>query len=88
MSTPPLPLKSLLLLACGQEGLVGSESSRQVELRWNALDTVSGIQVLDKRDLIASGSTLAGGDGGVRKEVLPDLLKVRYFPHDVTQNIP
>ena len=40
----------------------------------NALDTVSGVQVLDKSDLVASCGALAGDDGGVGEEEFPDLL--------------
>lgn len=49
-------------------------SSCEAVLGGNALHTVSGVDVLDKSDLPASSSTLAGGDGRRGQEVLPDLL--------------
>ena len=52
------------------------EGARQTELGVDALDTVSRVDVLDHGDLVASGGTLARDDGGVGKEVFPDLLKV------------
>lgn len=39
----------------------------------DTLDTVCGVDVLDQRDLVASGGTLAGDNGAVSKEELPDL---------------
>ena len=39
----------------------------------DTLDSVGGVDVLDERDLIAGGASLAGDDGAVGKEVLPDL---------------
>lgn len=39
----------------------------------NALNTVGRVDVLDQGDLVAGSGTLAGGDGGVGEEVLPDL---------------
>ena len=45
----------------------------QVELRRNALHTVSRIDILDQSDLVASRTTLSRHDGRVGKEVLPDL---------------
>lgn len=49
-------------------------SSRKAVLGVNALHTVSRVDVLDKSDLPASSTTLAGGDGRGSQEVLPDLL--------------
>lgn len=46
----------------------------EAELRGDALDTMRRVDVLDQRDLEASGAALAGGDGGVGEEVLPDLV--------------
>lgn len=51
------------------------ESTRQVELGVDALNSVSRVDVLDQGDLEASGATLSGDDGGVGKEVLPDLCR-------------
>jgi hypothetical protein len=42
-------------------------------LRIDTLDTVSGVDVLDKGELPACGTTLAGGDGRRGQEVFPDL---------------
>ena len=54
-------------------GLGSSQRTREVELVVDALDTVSRVDVLDQSDLEASGGALAGDDGRVREEVLPDL---------------
>lgn len=54
-------------------GLASLKSALQSELRWDALDTVRRIDVLDKRDLVACRTTLARDDGAVREEVFPDL---------------
>lgn len=51
----------------------GLASSGETELGGDALDTVSRVDVLDQSELPASGTTLAGGDGGGSQEVLPDL---------------
>lgn len=48
----------------------------QAELRADALDTVRRVDVLDQGDLPAGGAALAGGDGRVGEEVLPDLEDV------------
>lgn len=45
----------------------------ECELGLNTLDTVSRIDVLDHRDLVAGGGALAGDDGRIGKEVFPDL---------------
>lgn len=39
----------------------------------DTLNTVSRVDVLDESNLEAGGTTLAGDDGGVGKEVFPDL---------------
>lgn len=39
----------------------------------DTLDTVGGVDVLDKSELPAGGTTLTGGDGRRSKEVFPDL---------------
>lgn len=49
------------------------QSSGKGELGWDAKNTVSRVDVLDQGDLVAGGSTLAGDDGRVSKEELPDL---------------
>ena len=41
-------------------------------LSGHALDTVQRVDVLVENDLVARGTTLTGGNGGVRKEELPD----------------
>lgn len=41
----------------------------------DTLNTVGRVDVLDKGELPAGGTTLAGGDGGGSKEVLPDLIQ-------------
>lgn len=48
-------------------------SSSKAVLGGNTLHTVSRVNVLDKSDLPASSTTLAGGDGRGSQEVLPDL---------------
>lgn len=47
--------------------------ARNSELRLDTLDPVRGVDVLDQRDLVAGGGALAGDDGGVGEEELPDL---------------
>lgn len=54
-------------------GLEGIESTGEVVLRLDAVDTVGGVEVLDERDLEACSSALAGSDGRRGKEVFPDL---------------
>jgi len=46
----------------------------KAELCRYTLDAMGGVDVLDESDLVASGRALAGDDGGVCEEVLPDLL--------------
>lgn len=59
-----------------EDGLCGLlcslESTRKTELGVDTLDTVGRVDVLDHGDLVASGGTLTGDDGGVGKEVFPD----------------
>lgn len=50
----------------------GLASASEAELVVNTLNTVSGVDVLDEGKLPAGSTTLAGGDGGSSKEVLPD----------------
>jgi len=52
------------------------ESARKVELRFDTLNTVGRVDVLDESDLVAGCGTLSGDDGRVREEVLPDLSHV------------
>lgn len=49
--------------------------SSEAVLRVDALDTVGGVDVLNEGELPASGTALAGGNGRVGKEVLPDLRR-------------
>ena len=48
------------------------QSTGEGVLSGDTLNTMEGVQVLVEDDLVAGGTTLAGGDGRVRKEVLPD----------------
>lgn len=62
-----------------REGAVGAldgslTGTGKTELGLDALNTVGRVDVLDKGELPAGGTTLAGGNGGSSKEVLPDLL--------------
>lgn len=50
-------------------------SGIKTELVVNTLDTVGGVDVLDKGDLPAGSTTLAGGDGRSSQEVFPDLKR-------------
>ena len=54
-------------------GLALLQSTGEGELGWNTEDAVSGVDVLDKSNLVAGSTSLTGNDGGVGKEVLPDL---------------
>ena len=45
----------------------------QTKLARHTFNAMSGVDVLDKGDLVTGSATLAGDDCGVRKEVLPDL---------------
>lgn len=56
----------------GALGLARIKRTRQGELVVDSVDTVDSVEVLDAGDLEASGGTLARGDRGVGKEVLPD----------------
>ena len=47
--------------------------SSKTVLGVDALDTVSRVDVLDKGNLPAGSTTLAGSDGRGSEEVLPDL---------------
>lgn len=50
-------------------------SSRKTVLTGDALNTVGGVDVLNKGELPAGGTTLAGSDSRGSKEVLPDLKR-------------
>lgn len=79
--------KSILLArdrGLGERGRVGVlpglevklgvvKSAREAKGGRNAFNTVGRVDVLNQGDLVAAGGTLARGDGGVTKEVLPDL---------------
>lgn len=54
----------------------GLKSALKTEGVVDAFDTVCGVDVLDKGDLVASCATLAGDDGAVGEEVFPDLARV------------
>lgn len=45
----------------------------------DAVDAVGRVDVLDQSHLVAGGSSLTGGNGGVSKEELPDLMIVSYI---------
>ena len=51
----------------------GLKRAAQTPLRRDALDAVRRVDILDERDLVAGGAALAGGDGAVGEEELPDL---------------
>lgn len=48
----------------------------ETELGLNALNAVSGVDVLDQSKLPAGSTTLAGGDCGSGQEVFPNLFAV------------
>lgn len=54
----------------------GLKGALETEGVVDAFDTVRGVDVLDKGDLVASCATLAGDDGAVGEEVFPDLTRV------------
>ena len=54
-------------------GFASIEGTLKAELAVDTLNTVRGVDVLDQSDLVASGATLARGDGAVGEEVFPDL---------------
>jgi hypothetical protein len=54
-------------------GAALGKSALEVELGWHALDAVGRVDVLDQGDLVAGGAALAGDDGRVGEEELPDL---------------
>jgi hypothetical protein len=51
----------------------GFPGAGETVLAVDALNTVGRVDVFDKSNLPAGSPTLAGGDGGVGKEVFPDL---------------
>jgi cyclopropane fatty-acyl-phospholipid synthase-like methyltransferase len=53
--------------------LASSQSAAKTVLAVHTLDSVRGVDVLNKRDLVAGSAALTRGDGAVGKEVLPDL---------------
>jgi len=53
-------------------GLAGTD---ETELGLDALNPVSGVDVLDKSELPAGSTTLARGDGRSSQEVFPNLAK-------------
>lgn len=59
----------------GLEVELGSrQCARKTVVVGNTLNTVGRVDVLDQRDLVAGSTTLAGDDGGVGQEELPDLF--------------
>lgn len=57
----------------GNVNLGSSHSTLETKLRSGALNPVNRVDVLHQRDLVARCRSLAGNDGGIGKEVLPDL---------------
>jgi hypothetical protein len=53
--------------------LCSLESTGKTELGVDTIGTVSGVDVLDHGDLVASSGTLTRDNGRVGKEVFPDL---------------
>lgn len=66
-----------LVLGTGEQSLSGGlcslQSARETVCARDTLDTVHRVDVLDQSDLVAGGGALAGDDGRVGKEELPDL---------------
>lgn len=75
--SPQGVLDSLTEGTCGSlashMGLVGSKSARETVLSVDTFNTMSRVDVLDHGDHVASSTALAGNNGAVRQEVLPDL---------------
>lgn len=67
-------LRGIGLLPGLEVDLSGAKRSRKSELSVDALNTVSGVDVLDQDNLVAGSTTLSGYDGRVGEEVLPDLI--------------
>lgn len=72
------PLQVLLDDVGLGEGAVGTldgglTGTGKTELGLDTINTVGRVDVLDEGELPAGRTTLAGGDGGRSKEVLPDL---------------
>jgi hypothetical protein len=55
--------------------LCSLESARETELGVDAIGTVSGVDVLDHGDLVASSGTLARDNSRVSEEIFPDLWR-------------
>jgi len=64
---------STLSKICLDISLAGMESTREAKLGWDAFNTVSRVDILYQCDLIAGRGSLAGDDGGVGKEIFPNL---------------
>jgi len=76
---------------CLVGGFAGLESPRKGELGADAFDAVSRVHVLDKGDLVASCGALTRNDGGVGKEIFPDLFvldAIRKRSGDQTYSVP
>lgn len=54
-------------------------SSSKTVLSGDALNTVGGVDVLNKGELPAGGTALAGSDSGGSKEVFPDLKEKEWL---------
>lgn len=52
----------------------GLASTDETELGLDSLNSVGGVDVLDKSELPAGGTTLARGDGRSSQEVFPNLV--------------
>lgn len=82
---------SILGKECLVGGFAGLESSREGELGADAFDAVSRVHVLDKGDLVAGCGALTRDDGGVGKEVFPDLFllaAIRKGLEDQAYSVP
>ena len=60
----------------------------QTELGVNALNPVGRVDVLDKGNLEAGSSTLAGSDSRVSQEIFPDLQALACLPSRVATHSP
>jgi len=65
----------------------GRESAQKAVSSGDALNSVGRVEVLLQNNLEACGTSLAGDDGGVGKEELPDLLypSVSIWCHSISE---
>lgn len=54
-------------------GSAFGECRGETKLSWYAFDTMGGVNILDHRELIASGTSFTGNDGGIGEEEFPNL---------------